>query len=109
MVIYCFVPDCKSFGTNGFHSYPANLDRRQKWMNATKTTHLGPFECQKICRKHFKECDLITDIDGKKRLVGSAIPSLFLPGSSTLDGDHSYALVNKVYRILKKCIVELTR
>lgn len=94
MVIYCFIPNCKSFGTNGFHSFPTEPKLREKWKVATKTTHLGAKENQKVCRKHFKASELLTDIDGKKRLIENAVPSMFLPRSAMLDWDHNYSVVN---------------
>lgn len=97
MVNYCFVPQCTTFGSNGFHCFPADQERRNQWMIQTKTFHLGQTESAKICRKHFKDSDLITDIDGKKRLVPNAVPSLYLPRSSTLGWDHNYTLVSKTY------------
>ncbi len=66
-------------------------------MIATKTQHLKPKEKQKVCQIHFKDSDLLIDVDGKKRLVESAVPSLFLPRSSVLDWDHNYALVRENY------------
>lgn len=93
MVIYCSVPYCQTFGKNGFHSFPVNPERREEWMRVTKISDLGLSESAKVCRKHFTDTELITDIDGKKRLVGNAVPSLFLPGPLTLHWEHNYALV----------------
>lgn len=93
MVIYCCVPECTSFGNNGMHRFPTDSEKRKKWMEATKTDHLILSSNTKMCRKHFKESDLLTDIDGKLRLVGNAVPCLFLPSSLTLDLDHNYGLV----------------
>lgn len=93
MVIYCGVPECRTFGTNGFHAFPVNLKRREEWMRVTKISDLGLSESVKICRKHFKDCELITDVDGKKRLVPNAVPSLCLPGQLTIALEHKYALV----------------
>lgn len=96
MVIYCFVPLCTTTGTSGLHRYPVDPERRKEWMEKTKTCHLLPDEKNaKVCRKHFEETDLITDMDGKKRLVPHAVPSLFLPGPLTLSWEHNYATVCK--------------
>lgn len=62
-------------------------------MENTKTVHLDPSKDAKICRKHFKDSDLIIDMDGKKRLASNAVPTLFLP--LTLNWDHGYILVCK--------------
>lgn len=93
MVIYCGVPECKTFGNNGFHAFPVNSERREAWMRATKISDLGQSESVKVCRKHFKECELLIDLDGKKRVTPNAVPSLFLPGQLTIDLAHTYASV----------------
>lgn len=61
-------------------------------MRVTKTS-LGPTESQKVCRKHFKESELLIDLDGKNRLAENAVPSLLLPRSFMLDWDHNYVSV----------------
>ncbi|XP_037048454.1 uncharacterized protein LOC119082897 [Bradysia coprophila] len=92
MPIYCFVPGCTTTGTNGLHRFPANRELKIEWMKKTQTTHLNPSNNSKVCRKHFKDCDLRVDIDGKRRLEPNAVPSLFLPEPSTLklNWDHTY-------------------
>lgn len=62
-------------------------------MQLTKISDLGESDSAKVCRKHFEENQLRTEIDGKKRLAANATPSLFLPGPLTLDWEHNYALV----------------
>lgn len=93
MVVYCGVPQCKTTGTNGLHAFPADPERRNLWMRLTKISDLGKSESVKVCRKHFKECELLTDVDGKKRLAPNAVPSLFLPGAPTLHLIHNYSSV----------------
>lgn len=93
MPIYCFVPECRTIGTNGLHRFPADPELRKKWMEKTKTLYLGPSKNAKICRKHFKETDLLIDIDGKKRLAPNAVPCLFLPQPIPSSLDHNYSLV----------------
>lgn len=96
MVVYCFVPLCTTTGTSGLHRYPVDQERRQQWMDKTKTCHLRPDEKNaKVCRKHFKESDLMTDSAGKKLLAPDAIPSMCLPGPLTLKWEHNYTLVCK--------------
>ncbi|KAJ6604939.1 Protein ALP1-like, partial [Pseudolycoriella hygida] len=90
MPIYCAVPECTTIGTNGLHRFPTTSERRQVWMEKTRTLYLGPKENAKICRKHFKASDLLIDIDGKLRLAPNAVPCLFLPGIPTLHSDHNY-------------------
>ena len=96
MPIYCFVPGCTTTGTNGLHRFPADPERKTQWMKNTNTLDLQPTENAKVCRKHFKESDLLIDLDGKKRLAPNAvpIPSLCLPLTPlTLDWGHNYHLV----------------
>lgn len=109
MPIYCFVPGCTTTGKNGLHRFPANVELKCEWMNATRTTHLSPTNNHKVCRKHFKEDDLLMDIDGKKRLVTNAVPSLFLPEPSTsqLSWDHSYHSVCKKFVIYVLFVIEI--
>lgn len=107
MPIYCFVPGCTTTGTNGFHRFPTDSLVRKEWTEKTKT---NPTNNSKICRKHFNDSELLVDIDGKKRLVPNAVPSLFLPLTNnvvplfvppvptmplTLNWDHGYQLVCK--------------
>ncbi|KAJ6636546.1 hypothetical protein Bhyg_15137, partial [Pseudolycoriella hygida] len=63
-------------------------------MEKIRTLYLGPRENAKICRKHFKENDLLYDVDGKFRLKPNAIPCLFLPGPPISDWDHNYYLID---------------
>lgn len=93
MVIYCGVPNCKTVGTNGFHVFPADNERRKQWMRNTQILDLGRSESVKICRKHFEDCYLVTEIDGKKHLTADAVPRLLLPEPITRDSEHSYCSV----------------
>lgn len=99
MPIYCFVPGCMTIGKNGLHRFPANQALKNVWMEKTQTTHLNPTTNNKVCRKHFRDSDLLVDVDKKKRLVANAVPSLFLPEPATLqlDWDHSYHSVCKKF------------
>lgn len=98
MSVYCSVPECTTKGTNGMHRFPADPQQKQKWMHATKTHHLADSKNCRICRKHFKESDLMEDMNEKKTLAPNAVPSLFLPLS--LNWDHGYHVVCCEHRIL---------
>ncbi|XP_037032001.1 uncharacterized protein LOC119071257 [Bradysia coprophila] len=102
MPIYCFVPECKTIGTKGFHRFPADSELRETWMEKTNTLHLNPTKNHKICHKHFKETDLITDWNGKEQLAPNAIPSLFLPQSSALYSDHDYYSIGPIPSTTRK-------
>ncbi len=87
MPIYCFVPECKSSGTNGLHRFPTDPDLRMKWIEKVRA---NPTKYSKVCRNHFKESDLVIDVDGKKRLASKAVPCLFLPAPFSPSMDHCY-------------------
>lgn len=91
MPVYCSVPECTTKGTSGMHRYPADPQLKQKWLDATKTHHLKDSKNFRICRKHFMDCDLLLNTDGKKTLASNAVPRLLLPLS--LNWDHGYHLV----------------
>lgn len=90
MPIYCYVPQCKTIGTNGFHRFPADPHLKQLWMEKTETLYLHPTNNNKVCRKHFKESELVVDANGKKQLAQNVVPSLFLPKPLTLAWEHDY-------------------
>ncbi|XP_037038242.1 52 kDa repressor of the inhibitor of the protein kinase-like isoform X3 [Bradysia coprophila] len=91
MPVYCSVPQCTTKGTGGMHRFPADPQLKRKWMDVTRTQHLQDSKSCRICRKHFKDSDLLVDQDGKRILAPNAVPSLCLPMSFIWD--HSYHVV----------------
>lgn len=96
MVVRCAVPGCKTKGTSGFYSFPANETVRKEWIVRTKVFHLDKEKIvrswSKVCGKHFNESDFVINFNGKKNLKPKTVPTLFLPNIvDTTLADHNYA------------------
>lgn len=89
MGFICCVKGCRTTGTNGLHSFPANKSIAVKWIMAIKADHLMEKlnqnklarSYEKVCNKHFTEADFQSN---KTHLVQNSIPSLFLPGDTVV-------------------------
>ena len=47
----CIFPYCTFRGSDGLHKFPANYDKKVKWMAACRLTEVKPND--KICNFHF--------------------------------------------------------
>ncbi len=96
MVYKCCVPFCKTEGTSGFHSFPANRERRLQWVNAIKIFHVDEETLsksfRKICQVHFLPGDYQTHANGLVRLRFDSVPSQCLPNPIWLE--HNYVKIH---------------
>lgn len=92
MVIECCVPYCKTKATSGFHNFPANKERRLRWLKAIHVFHLDEETLsnsfRRVCNKHFLPDDYQTHANGLVRLKYYSVPSQCLPNMISME--HSY-------------------
>lgn len=102
-MVKCCVPGCGSVGKRIFHTFPANVELRQKWIDATKTSNLATKDLigyAKVCRYHFRETDFIINHRNQRGLKPNTVPSLLLPALEATvpppayNLDHNYAAVS---------------
>lgn len=76
MVRACCVLNCTSTGTMPSHTFPKNVEMREKWMTNLTLKPYKKTEISKlrVCYKHFKE----TDYTGSqlRRLIRAAVPHM---------------------------------
>uniref|UniRef100_A0A1E1VXX4 THAP-type domain-containing protein n=1 Tax=Pectinophora gossypiella TaxID=13191 RepID=A0A1E1VXX4_PECGO len=61
-----------------FHLFPRHPKMKEKWINVTRRNNWFPSKHSVICSRHFtKDCFVMTK--SRRRLLGSAIPTLHLP------------------------------
>lgn len=93
MVFACCVRGCETVAKNGLHSFPSKKILAEKWILAIKAFDLIDDlnenklsrSYRKVCKKHFRECDFIANLDGKSQLVPNSVPSIYLPPDETVD------------------------
>lgn len=87
MVFQCCVRGCNTIAKSGLHSFPSKQSLAEKWILAIKAFDLiNDLEnnklarlYRKVCKKHFRECDFVPNVDGKSQLAKDSVPSIFLP------------------------------
>ncbi|XP_035239884.1 uncharacterized protein LOC118208975 [Anguilla anguilla] len=80
---HCCVPLCsassKFNGILSFHGFPTHNDLRRQWLVTIRRDHFTISSHTKVCSRHFSTDQLIepTTLNGRKRLVKGAVPTLF--------------------------------
>ena len=92
MVRVCAVPVCHSRSDLVpivFHSFPKDEKTKEKWVANVCRISRGapglwkPTKNSKICGKHFEDQCYVTDM--KKKLIPTAVPTLDMGNTSSLD------------------------
>lgn len=95
-MVKCCVKNCDNYsGKVGispdirFHKFPNDIDRFDVWRNAAGDRSLAPKSSNYMCSVHFDNSaihlqDILLDVPPKKRrLADKAVPTLFLPASTS--------------------------
>ncbi|CAG4954897.1 unnamed protein product [Colias eurytheme] len=61
-----------------FHMYPQDPDIKKEWIDATRRDDWFPSKYSVICSRRFTP-DCFLNTKSRRRLLGSAVPTLFLP------------------------------
>ncbi|KAH1015676.1 hypothetical protein HUJ04_007023, partial [Dendroctonus ponderosae] len=65
----CSAPNCNNHSRNGFkfHRFPADPDRREKWLVNCRRQDWNPTQNDRLCSAHFEDSQLEQNrSDGKK-------------------------------------------
>ncbi|XP_023234103.1 52 kDa repressor of the inhibitor of the protein kinase-like [Centruroides sculpturatus] len=76
---YCVAPNCKSKSTDvRLFRFPADKQRRAKWVQNCRRDKWQPTEHSKLCELHFEESQFeLKRADGRKLLKWNAVPTIF--------------------------------
>lgn len=88
---HCCVPLCtassKFNGVLSFHGFPTQPDQRGQWLVNIRRDNFTISSHSKVCSRHFATDQLVepTTLEGRRRLVKGAVPTLFEWNSYTVE------------------------
>ena len=78
----CIVPQCNLTFSYGMFTFPSDVSRKKSWLEALELDSHRPGD--RVCFNHFRErFDFCKKANGVFKLAYDAIPSLYLPNTST--------------------------